>query len=210
MGTCTSSSDIQVIPTMPTIPTINKKTDTSMIIIALTQILNTNHSTNKHLSLLLDNKLATLCLSDPPSNKTVPDKIAEYVIQQYDRTKNRKAEEINYNTNLIITSFIDYFKYFYNKHMCTIINICDIILIKDLIYFTANECSYYSKYLLSIFNTIEGLDDIIYLGSECYDTTGSNQYFKWSIIITTNKIIKTDLPDTYDSFKIVINILNGQ
>ena len=201
MGTCTSSSDI------PKIPTINKKTDIDIIVISLTQILTTNHSTNKHLSLLLDNKLATLGLIDPYSNKNIPDKIVEFAKQKYDRIKNQQAGEINYNTSLIIKSIINYFKCLYNTYTHEIINKYDINHIKDIRNFTASEYSYYARYLLSIFNTIEGLDDIIYIGLECQNVIGGNQYFRWSIISTTNEIIKTELPDTYDSFRIVLNKL---
>jgi len=201
MGTCTSSSDIQVMPT------INKKPDIDMIIIALTQILNTNHSTNKHLSLLLDNKLVTLGLSDPYSNKHIPDKIVKFAKQKYDRIKNQKAGEINYNTDLIIASFINYFKCLYSEHMVDIINTRNHNPIKDLRDFTASEYLYYAKYLLSIFNAIEGLDNIIYIGSKCRSINYINTLFVCSIIITTNKIIKTKLQDTYDSFRIVLNKL---
>ena len=192
MGTCVSSTDIN---------------DNDKIIISLEKILNTDHSTNKHLSLLLNNKLATVGLSNPYGNKNIPDKIVEYAKQKYNKIKKKIAGEINYNTNIIINSFIEYFRYIYNTLTHNIITKCKINNI-NLIDFIASEYSYYAKYLLSIFNTIEGLDNIIYIGTECSVTTIEyNMNYAYSILISTNDIIEQILPDTYDSFTTILNKL---
>jgi len=207
MGTCVSISEENIY---------NNKLNDDIRLIRnkIKQIIHTNHTKNEHINEILKLMLQEENLDDPCGNKNIPDNLYEYAKKTYERIKNKYAEIINNDIDLLLQTTIN------NLHKIKVLLKIDIDNQMNVKEFDIkmnrcihekiiNNLEYYGKYLLTIMNNISGLKEFNYLGIIRVQntSTGVLLYDNIYINIISTTMLKKITPDTYISLGKVLNKL---
>jgi hypothetical protein len=126
-----------------------------------------DHTKNEHINEILKLMLQEENIDNPDSNKNIPDNLYTPAKKIYERIKNKYAEIINNDIDLLLQTTIN------NLHKIKVLLKIDIDNQMNVKEFDIkmnrcihekiiNNLEYYGKYLLTIMNNISGLKELNY------------------------------------------------